>query len=165
MAHCVVPLDQSHDVAGFDCGVEELNEWLQKVARQHQEKSLSKTFVLINEEKPDAIVGFYALAQRGLVAKEQLPPELSRRLPRAIPSFVLGRLAVSADAAGQGHGATLLVDAMSRALLVSQEVGGPFLFVDAKDEAAAAFYRHFGFVPLPVDPLTLVIRLDFVDAV
>jgi hypothetical protein len=54
---------------------------------------------------------------------------------------------------------------MTRALLVSYEVGGPFLFVDAKDEAAASFYRHFGFVPLPVDPLTLVIRLDFVDAV
>ena len=39
----------------------------------------------------------------------------------------------------------LLVDAMIRAKYVARQVGGFALFVDAKDEATAGFYAHFGF--------------------
>lgn len=50
----------------------------------------------------------------------------------------------------------LLVDAMSRARHASKSVGGWGLFVDAKDEEAAAFYRKYGFMVLPSNPLILV---------
>ena len=46
----VLPLTGSHDRQGFDCGRQELNDWLRQVARQHQDKGLSKTFVAIREE-------------------------------------------------------------------------------------------------------------------
>ena len=38
---------------------------------------------------------------------------------------------------------------------VADLAGGSGLFVDAKDEAAAAFHARFGFEPTPSGPLTL----------
>ena len=35
----------NHDRQGFDCGRAELNRWLQQVARQHQDKGLSRSYV------------------------------------------------------------------------------------------------------------------------
>ncbi len=48
----VQALAGDHDRQGFDCGRRELNEWLRQVARQHQDKGLSKTFVAVGEEAP-----------------------------------------------------------------------------------------------------------------
>jgi hypothetical protein len=48
---------------------------------------------------------------------------------------------------------------MEKALEVIHVAGGIGLFVDAKDEAAARFYRGFGFVPLPDAPLELFLPL------
>jgi len=44
-------------------------------------------------------------------------------------------------------------DALHRAL--RSEIAAYALMVDAKDETAAAFYRHHGFIALPDSPLTL----------
>jgi ribosomal protein S18 acetylase RimI-like enzyme len=47
----------------------------------------------------------------------------------------------------------LLADALDRA--ARSAMAAFALVVDAKDEAAAAFYQHHGFMPLPDSPLTL----------
>jgi GNAT superfamily N-acetyltransferase len=140
-----------------------LNTWLQTTARQHKEKKLSQTFVLVDDNKPEVIAGFYALAARGMVHKETLPPPMAKKLPSNIPGYTLARLAVASDQAGKGYGGELLIDAMRRAKLAASQVGGPFLFVDAKDQQAASFYLHFGFTPLPNDSLTLVIPMASID--
>ena len=57
----LLPLTGGHDRQGFDCGRQELNDWLRQVARQHQDKGLSKTFVAAAEEMPERICGYYAL--------------------------------------------------------------------------------------------------------
>lgn len=163
MGHYVAPLARIHDVKNFDCGVPALNTWLQTIARQHQEKSLSKTFVLVDDDHPETIVGFYALAIRGMTAREALPEDMARRLPANVPGYTIARLAVATHVRGKGFGAALLIDAMLRAKQVANQAGGPFLFVDAKDQAAADFYAYFGFVPLPSDPLTLVIPMSLID--
>jgi hypothetical protein len=49
----------------------------------------------------------------------------------------------------------LLVEALLRIARVSDLAGGIGLFVDAKDEAAAACYARFGFEPTPSGSLTL----------
>lgn len=56
-------------------------------------------------------------------------------------------------------GSLRLVDAMIRTKYVASQVEGFAFFVDAKDEAAAAFYAHFGFEPLPDDPLRLCVPI------
>ena len=163
MAHSVVTLNPNHDVKGFTCGTSALDIWLQTIASQHQKKVLSSTFVLTEDASPKTILGFYALAIRGMTPTEKLPSAIAKRLPLEVPGITLGRLAVAEREQGKGHGSFLLIDAMSRARRVALETGGFALFVDAKDEQGASFYRRYGFVPFPSDPLTLCIRITSID--
>lgn len=150
----VQALAGDHDRQGFDCGRRELNDWLRQVARQHQEKGLSKTFVAVREEAPARICGYYALTLAEL-ENRHLPEPWRKKLPRRIPGVRLGRLAVDRQYQGKGLGELLLVDALTRAQRIHAEAGGIGLFVDALDEQAAAFYLNFGFEALPDSPLLL----------
>lgn len=69
----------------------------------------------------------------------------------------LGRLAVDQAFKALGLGGALLVDALDRT--VRSGIAAYALIVDAKDEAAVAFYRHHGFMALPNSPLTLFLPL------
>ena len=60
---------------------------------------------------------------------------------------------------GQGLGELLLMNAIDRSRRVLEDVGVHALFADAKDADAAAFYRKYGFQPLPEQPLQLVLVL------
>jgi predicted GNAT family N-acyltransferase len=76
---------------------------------------------------------------------------VAKKLPRypTVPAILLGRLAVSIAFRGQGHGATLLMDALYRTLQHSWEVASAGVIVDAKDAAALAFYKKYGFLEIP----------------
>lgn len=150
----LLPLTGNHDRQGFDCGRQELNDWLQKTARQHQEKGLSKTFVAILDEAPDCICGYYALTLVELESRT-LSEAWRKKMPRRIPGVKLGRLAVDKRFQGKGLGELLLVDALARAQRIYQEAGGIGLFVDAIDAQAATYYRRFGFEAMPDNPLLM----------
>ncbi len=153
-------LSRRHDREGFDCGSGPLNVYLRQTARQHSERGISRTFVLVEEKAPEPtpILGFFTvnICQLG---GERLPAAVARKLPREVPGLKLGRLAVAKGHQGQGLGKLLLIAAMQKVLEVFESAGGIGLFVDAKDEAAKAFYEHFGFVPLPDNPLQLFLPL------
>ncbi|MDP1956752.1 MAG: GNAT family N-acetyltransferase, partial [Rhodocyclaceae bacterium] len=100
------PLTGSHDRQAFDCGRQELNDWLRQVARQHQDKGLSKTFVAIREELPARICGYYALTLAE-IENRHLPEDWRKKLPRRIPGVRLGRLAVDKECRGKGLGELL----------------------------------------------------------
>ncbi len=150
----VLPLTGAHDRQGFDCGRRELNDWLRRVARQHQDKGLSKTFVASREQEPSRICGYYALALAEL-ENRHLPEPWRKKLPRRIPGVRLGRLAVDQHDQGKNLGELLLVDALTRARHIDAEASGIGLFVDAIDEQAAGYYRRFGFDASPGNPLLL----------
>ena len=139
-----LPLAGNHDRQGFDCGRQELNDWLRQIARQHQDKGLSKTFVAVREDEPARICGYYALTLAEL-ENRHLPEVWRKKLPRRIPGVRLGRLAVDRQYRGKGLGELLLIDALTRARRIYAKAGGIGLFVDALDEAAAEYYRRFGF--------------------
>ena len=52
------------------------------------------------------------------------------------------------------------MEALYRILRIADLAGGIGLFVDAKDEAAAAFYARFGFESTPSGPLTLFMPME-----
>jgi GNAT superfamily N-acetyltransferase len=83
---------------------------LRQVARQHQDKGLSKTFVAIQDEEPTCICGFYALTLAE-IDRRFLPDAYQKRLPQRIPGVRLGRLAVDLRYQKKGLGELLLVDA------------------------------------------------------
>ena len=152
----IQPLTGRHNRGAFESGSAQLDVWLRQTAQQHQNKGISKTFVAVTDEAPARILGFYALTVCEVVAQD-LPEDLAKKLPRRVPGIRLGRLAVDRSMQGQRLGELLLVDAIKRAKLVLEHVGVHALFVDAKDDQAAAFYRKYGFRPLPNDPRTLVL--------
>jgi GNAT superfamily N-acetyltransferase len=149
-------LSRGHDRDGFDCGSDPLNTYLRHTARQHIERGISRTFVLVEESdaEPKPIAGFFTLNICQL-RSDQLPAEMARRLPREIAGVKLGRLAVAKARQRQGLGRLLLVAAMRKFLEVFDSAGGIGLFVDAKDAEAQAYYERFGFVSLPDSPRLL----------
>lgn len=106
------------------------------------------------------IAGYYTLAAGGIPLTD-LPESLTKRLPRypSVPVARVGRLAVALAWQGQQIGAALLADAALRALR-SELAAFALVVVDAKDEAAAAFYRHHGFEAYGGEPGQLIVPLS-----
>lgn len=88
-----------------------------------------------------------------------LPASTGKKLPRypSVPTVRMGRLAVDRAFKAHGLGDALLEDALERA--ARAEIAAFALVVDAKDDAAASFNPHHGFIALPETPLTLFLPL------
>ncbi len=98
------------------------------------------------------MVGFYALASAA-VERADTPGRVRRNMPDPVPVILLSRLAIDAKNQGQGLGAQLLRDAITRAVAAAEIIGVRALLVHALHEQARAFYAHFDFEPSPTDPL------------
>ena len=141
-------LTKVHNRKVFDCGDEALNYFLQKIARQHIDKGLSKTFVLVDIENSTEIITYSTLVVCEVLA-EDIPHQWKKKYPKRIPAAKLAKLAVSLDQQRKGNGETLLIDALQKTLNVSNTMGIAGLFVDAKHQQAKAYYHQFGFLSLP----------------
>ena len=141
-------LTKAHHRSTFDCGDTALNHFLQKTARQHMDKGLSKTFVLIDEENSMEIIAYSTLVVCEVLA-EEIPHQWKNKYPNRIPAAKLAKLAVSLNQQRKGYGEILLIDAMQKTLNVSNTMGISGLFVDAKHQQAKAYYQQFGFLSLP----------------
>lgn len=158
-------LTKAHDRAGFDCGSEPLNAFLKQTARQHAERGISRTYVLVEEGAAEAgqILGFFSL-NLCQVKSDNLMPEETRRLPRDVSGVRLGRLAVAKALQRQGVGKLLLIGALGKFMEIFDAAGGIGLFVDAKDQAARRYYEQFGFVSLPSNELELFLPVKSIQA-
>lgn len=154
------PIGRHHDRRGFNCGSPDLNEYLERYARQNHETGGAKTFVAVLPNEPTRILGFYSISP-GAIEFARVPSHLTKTLGRYdVPVFRLGRLAIDLSRQGQGLGGELLLAAGERALAVAAEVGGIALVIDAKDDHAVRWYERFGALSLLDDPLTLVLPLS-----
>ena len=154
-------LDREHDRAQFDSGVPSLNDWLQKLAGQHERRDLARTYVAVlpNDKR---VLGYYALANHR-VSYEALPDDEAKGLPRIdVQVILLARLAVDQSAQGQGLGEFLLIDALRRAAQIAEEVGVRAVEVDAIVGSAKNFYMKYGFVPLLDDPRHLFLPMQVI---
>lgn len=153
------PLEKAHNRKAFDCGNDELNRYLREQARQDAEKRVAAPFVL-SQPGSLKVLGFFTLSS-SIIRVEELPLDLMKRLPRygQLPVTLLGRLAVDRSVGGQGVGEFLLVDALRRSLEAAQQIAAMAVIVDAKDERAESFYRHFNFQPFQQTPLRLFLPM------
>ncbi len=158
----VEPLGRQHDRTAFHCGAEALDRYLRQQARQDADRRVAAPFVAVRP--PDTrVLGYYTLSASVLTLAD-LPEDLARKLPRypQLPVTLLGRLAVDQSTRGQGLGEHLLLDALSRSLDHADQIAAMAVVVDAKDEAAAAFYRHFGFLTLQAQPRRMFVPMRLV---
>lgn len=154
----ITVLNRSHDRAGFDCGVPELNGFLKATARQHNQKGISRTFVLT--EGSPVILGFFTLTLCEL-STISLPAKYARTYPsHGLPAVRLARLAVSLKAQKRRFGELLLAEAVYRSGLIADQAGVIGLFVDAKNDTARHFYLRYGFLMIPEQPLKLFLPIE-----
>lgn len=142
-----MPLDSAvHDRAGFSCGAPDLDRYIREHASQDVKRDIARVFVAL-QASAATVCGYYSLSATSF-QREGLPADQAKRLPRyPVPAALLGRLAVDDSMKGRGLGAFLLMDALHRLLLATQTLAVHALVVDAKDDAAVAFYRKYGFIP------------------
>jgi predicted N-acetyltransferase YhbS len=148
----LAPLGAEHDVSAFDCGRRELNAWLAEHARAGNRADLARTYVALDR---GAVVGYVSLTT-GSVRREQAPRRHVRGMPcYPIPTILVARLAVDRRHQGARVGSRLLAEALRLAVVASDVAAARLVVVDAIDEHAAAFYRRWGFVEAPENPLRL----------
>ncbi len=154
-------LQRTHEIETFDCGQPELNRFLIRHALQAQQANSSQTYVGLSGK---TVIGFYTIVA-GEARHAGAPERVAKGMPRyPIPLLVLARLAVHNEWQGRGIGAGLLLDALGRALQVADIVGARALAVHAKDDFAASFYQHFGFMPSPTDKKHLFLLIKDIRA-
>jgi len=151
-------VSRDHNRSGFDCGNDALNQYLKQTARQHLNKGLSRTFVLVDDNILTEILGFFTLVSCEIFV-DKLPRKYAKKYPSRAPAAKLARLAVAKDRQRQGLGTHMMVNAVERVIRVSQDLGIIGFFVDAKDNKARAYYEQFGFIQLPDNPLELFLPL------
>lgn len=145
-------LDAAVDVGTFNCGTSPLDEYIRRYASQDVRKNVARVFVATPDGRPEQLTGFFTLSA-GSVNCSELPPTLARKLPRyPVPVALIGRLAVDVQFQEKGLGAILLADACHKVVQASAVLAVAGIVVDVKNQSAAAFYSHFGFIPLPGRP-------------
>lgn len=145
------------DRSGFTCGTESLDGYFRNRVSQDIRRRVAACYIAL-EQDSGYIAGFYTLSACQ-ISLQDLPQDIQRKLPRysMVPAIRLGRLAVDRSFKGRGLGGALIVDAAKRAL--RSDIAAFAMVVDAKDQRAAAFYRHHGFVRLSTKGRTMFVVL------
>ena len=158
----IEPLTPRHDRAGFQCGKPWLDRYIQQFALRNQQLGYGKTYVVISDDAPRVVEGYYTLSM-GSVLFAELPDELAQRVPKyPMPVAHIGCLAVSSKCQRQGLGGLLLVDAMRRILTAVDIVAARALEVRAIDDEARDWYVKYGFAPFRDAPLHLYLPMETV---
>lgn len=116
------------------------------------------------------VVGYYALNAHRLEA-DSLPPDLTRNAPShgGIPAVYLSMVAVSRHHQGKGLGKILLADALKRVASTADQIGLKAVVLDVIEDGGSdmvtkrtKFYEDRGFLPLPDQPLRMIIGVETV---
>lgn len=153
-------LSPSSNIGSFDCGVDELNDFLHRLSLIYQGRRFGFTILCHQYEDPDQrVIGYYTIAP-AQAFRSELPEKLiTGPRPNPIPAFRLCRLAIDKSFQGKGIGEIVLFNALKKCYEASAIFGGALIIVDAKNENARDFYVQYGFQPLPINPLCLVMSL------
>ncbi|WP_422137464.1 hypothetical protein [Endozoicomonas sp. ALC020] len=143
MSLIIEEITRNHDRKIFDCGIEELNRFLQQQARQKSVKHISKTYVACQESSSKTITGYYTLTGYSVT----VPPahQYYQKYPHPLSAVKLARLAVATSYQGQRLGEMLLIDAIYRTVLVADQISTIGLFVDPMMATVVSFYEQYGF--------------------
>ena len=157
----VEPLSREHLTDEFDCGTEELTDWLRRFAFTSQRNETARVFVLHRERR---VMAYYALSANS-VRPDDTPTRVSKGLAsHPVPVILLARLAVDVSEQGRGLGSALVKDALHRAANTADLIGARALLVQAQDDAARRFYEHHDFEPSPLDPMQLFLLMKDIRA-
>lgn len=148
----IIAFNKGYDRSAFDCGRDDMNEWLRVRAGQQERSNNTRTFLAISDGR---IIGYYASLAYQLGADEVSTSMGMGNRPYPMPVVLLARLAVAVDAQGHNLGRRLLLHFLKDMVEVSRRVGFEAVVVHALDHQAATFYLKCGFRPFLDKPLEL----------
>ncbi len=139
-----VRLSKIYDLSKFDCGDEDLNEFIKNDAFVYQEKKLTTTILFFYEEN---LIGFLSIAADSLKLNldEKESYNLHQKKLEDVPSIKFARLAVDKNYQKQGIGSNILKWGMGYTLDCSDKVAVMFITVDAYPNKTD-FYQRFNFM-------------------
>jgi epoxyqueuosine reductase len=145
-------ISASDDVGGFSCGVAGLDDFLTQHALA--DRQVGKTHVAARDAR---VVGYFSLkaatvSPPATVAHEPGQPPLD------IPVILLERIAVDASEQGEGIGAAMLLQVLSRCLHASNTMFSRAVLVDAGATETRGFFEKYGFQPSSTGPEHLLVR-------
>ena len=153
-------IDSEHILENFDCGEENLNDWLKKRALKNDIGDASRTYVVCWDK---IVVAYYSL-HLGCIQHTEAVKKIRRNMPNPIPAIVLGRLAVDINHQGGGLAKALMKDMFLRCIKVSDLAGTKAILVKALNDRVIAFYQTFGFIQSKTNPLLLMKAISEVRA-
>ena len=141
----------SADVSGFDCGNDDINEFLHTTqVQKFHEYRLGHTRLAYNDE---SLAGFFTLAPYSFQSdafdgsEGDYTAKLQDEdgLPPAVPSRLLGQLGVDQSYQGQDLGKYLVRYIIAETVDLNNQIPFRFLVLHAHEDVVS-FYKQFGFV-------------------
>jgi len=140
----VQKLSAIHNTSKFDCGDNDINEFLHKDALMWQNRKLAVTHLVIYNEQ---IVGFYCTSADSIKLQSEEREEekgLSKKRITEVPAIKIGRIGVHKEQQGQGLGTFILQRAIGHILSTSDAIGVRFVTVDSYPDKHE-WYKDRGF--------------------
>ncbi len=138
-----VGLSKIYDLSKFDCGDDDLNDFIKNDALRYQSKKLTTTILFFFQEN---LIGFLSIVADSLKLNldEKESYNLHQKKLEDIPSIKFARLAVDKNYQKQSIGSNILKWGIGYALDCSDRIAIRFITVDAYPNRRI-FYEKFNF--------------------
>lgn len=164
----LVPLTSDYELADFDCGDSDLNDFLYDDAKPSQRLRIATTFIL---ETEDGRIAAYFCLLNDKISKDEVIGSRWKRIKgsfpkskqfRSYPSIKIGRFAVSQEYRGKNIGSDLMDMLIKKLQAEPSHSAFHYITVDAY-LSAVPFYEKNGFVHLTKKDEDEYTRLMFYD--
>lgn len=162
-------LTEDHDLSEFDCGDDDLNDFLKNDALKQQKSRLNVTKLILYDRK---IIGYVSLLTDTLVLKniqdEKIQLNIKNQLEiksknKNISAVKIGRLALDKKYSGEGLGSHILRNILTNLKIISEkEIGFRFIIVEGYAKAFNFYVVKNGFEYLKKDYKNIK-NIDFIS--
>ncbi|MDE6118255.1 MAG: GNAT family N-acetyltransferase [Muribaculaceae bacterium] len=163
-------LAKGETIVSFDCGDDDLNDFIINESVQYRQARLAVTYV-IEVKNTNRVIGFFSLANdRVSISDFESKTEFNRfrkkrfvneKRLKSYPATKICRLGIDSSAKGQSLG-TFILDFIKSYFVIDNKTGCRFITVDAYADAVP-FYLKNNFLPLSSDSDTDHTKLLFFD--
>lgn len=163
-------LEKNERVKSFDCGDDDLNDFIMNESVHYREARLAVTYI-IEVKDTNETVGFFSLANdRVSVSDFENKTEFNRfrkkrfineKRIKSYPTAKICRLGIALSVKGQSLG-TFILDFIKSYFVIDNKTGCRFITVDAYTDAVP-FYLKNKFLPLSAESDTDHTKLLFFD--
>ena len=126
----------------FDCGDEDLNDFIHNDALKHLYEDLAVTYLCVIDE---IVLGFVSISNASIKISKKDKKEMEYKYPE-FPSVRVGRLAIDKKYEGKGIGSYIIDWVFGKCEDMGYEVGIRFVSVDAYKDVVGFYKKNKFFI-------------------